>query len=620
MPKKPSYQLFDKQTQALIYGYQIKAIDRMLDFDYLVKREQPSVAAIIDPTGANGFHKAFLGEKEILIPIYTTIKEASKKHPNADVMINFASLRSAYSSTVEAIENKNINTIVVIAEGIPERKTRMLIAKAKEKNKWIIGPATVGGISAGQFKIANTGGTVDNIISSKLYRSGSVGFVSKSGGLSNEMYNVIARNADGIYEGISVGGDSYAGSTLVDHLIRFDKNPKIKFLVALGEVGGVGEYKIAQALKTKKIKKPLIAWVTGTCAKEFSSEVQFGHAGAKSGSQKESADEKNKALKQAGAIVPKSFNDIGKEIQKLYRKLKHKGVIKNIKEEEKLPEIPMDYEAALKAKKVRKKTDMICSISCDTGEEATYFKQPISKVAGNKKKGIGYLIGLLWFKKELPSFASDYIEMVLKIVADHGPCVSGAHNTIVTARAGKDLISSLVSGLLTIGPRFGGAITDGAYYFRDAFNRGLKPAEFITEMKQKGKLIPGIGHKIKSKTNPDSRVELTKKYAKKYFKNNDLLNYALEVEKLTLAKKDNLILNVDGCIGVTFIDMLKSMPNLFNEKEIEEIIKNDCLNGLFVLSRSIGLMGHYYDQKRLSQKLYRFPMNDVLYLNKGETN
>ena len=49
---------------------------------------------------------------------------------------------------------------------------------------------------------------------------------------------------------------------------------------------------------------------------------------------------------------------------------------------------------------------------------------------------------------------------------------SGAHNTIVTARAGKDLVSCLVSGLLTIGPRFGGAVDDAARYFRDACNRG----------------------------------------------------------------------------------------------------------------------------------------------------
>jgi hypothetical protein len=80
--------------------------------------------------------------------------------------------------------------------------------------------------------------------------------------------------------------------------------------------------------------------------------------------------------------------------------------------------------------------------------------------------------------------------------------VTGAHNTIVTSRAGKDLISCLVSGLLTIGPRFGGAIDDAARYFQDARDRNLDPDEFVEEMKRKGIRVPGIGHRIKSKASP----------------------------------------------------------------------------------------------------------------------
>ena len=76
---------------------------------------------------------------------------------------------------------------------------------------------------------------------------------------------------------------------------------------------------------------------------------------------------------------------------------------------------------------------------------------------------------------------------------------TGAHNTIVTSRAGKDLVSCLVSGLLTIGPRFGGAIDDAARYFQDACDRNLDADEFVEEMKKKGIRVPGIGHRIKSK-------------------------------------------------------------------------------------------------------------------------
>lgn len=64
--------------------------------------------------------------------------------------------------------------------------------------------------------------------------------------------------------------------------------------------------------------------------------------------------------------------------------------------------------------------------------------------------GIGGVISLLWFQRPLPPSVCKFFEMCLMVTADHGPAVSGAHNTIVCARAGKDLVSSLVSGLLTI--------------------------------------------------------------------------------------------------------------------------------------------------------------------------
>ena len=89
--------------------------------------------------------------------------------------------------------------------------------------------------------------------------------------------------------GIAIGGDSFPGSTLSDHCLRYENIPQIKMIVVLGELGGVDEYSLVEALKSGKVKKPVVAWVSGTCAKLFKSEVQFGHAGAKSGGQAESA-------------------------------------------------------------------------------------------------------------------------------------------------------------------------------------------------------------------------------------------------------------------------------------------------------------------------------------------
>lgn len=89
--------------------------------------------------------------------------------------------------------------------------------------------------------------------------------------------------------GIAIGGDVFPGSTLSDHCLRYQNIPDIKLIVVLGELGGHDEYSLVDALKSGQITKPVVAWVSGTCAKLFKSEVQFGHAGAKSGGASESA-------------------------------------------------------------------------------------------------------------------------------------------------------------------------------------------------------------------------------------------------------------------------------------------------------------------------------------------
>jgi len=606
------YELFDEKTQAIIYGFQANPVQRMLDFDYVCHRKKPSVAAIVRDTqdAAVAYHKVFWGSKEIVIPVYKTLNLAMKKHPNADVMINFASFRSAYDTSIEALESDTMRVVVIIAEGVPETQSRLLIKAANERNKIIIGPATVGGIRAGAFKIANTAGTLENIKLSKLYRPGSVGFVSKSGGLSNEMNFMIAENTDGVYECIAIGGDRYPGSRLIDHLLRYEANPKIKMLVCLGEIGGTEEYEIVEALKTKKITKPIVIWVTGTAARILPKGLQFGHAGAMAGSDRETAGAKNRALKEAGALVPDSYEDFDKLINQCYEDLRSKGIIKEKKEVEP-PEIPMDFNEAVRLGLVRKPTDVVVTISDDRGDVPTFAGVGLDKII-EEDKSLGYVIGLLWFKRELPVFAQKFIEMVIKLTADHGPAVSGAHNAIITARAGKDLMSSLASGILTIGPRFGGAISDAAKYTREAFQKEMKPQEFVKYMKDVVKInIPGIGHRIKSVQNPDVRVVLLKKFVMENFKKHPHLDFALEVEKITTAKRNNLILNVDGCIGITFLDLLENLD--FSPEEIEDVINSEALNGLFVLGRSIGMMGHIFDQKRQRAGLYRQPWDEILF-------
>ena len=589
--------LYTKDTQAIFWNNNKTAIQRMLDYDYTIKREKPSVAAIVAPTSSNKFEKFFYGPDEVMIPLFKNTADAKEAQPQADVLLNFASFRTAYEVTMEALEIGGFSSMMITAEGIPERLARKMNQTAREKNVTVIGPATVGAITPGAFKVANIGGTITNIVNSKLHRAGSCGLVTRSGGLFNELSNIISINADGIAEGVAIGGDRFVGSVFIDNLLRMEKNPDVKYMILLGEVGGTEEYKVIEAIKNGQITKPVIAWCIGTIAKHYDSGVQFGHAGASANADSETAEYKNNAMKEAGIHVPDSFNDLPAMINKVFTELN-------------LPEIPEPEMNTVPAS--RRSKQFICTISDDRGEEATYAGFPISSVATpDTGKGIGDVISLLWFKKQYPKWATEFIETVIKTVADHGPAVSGAHNAKVTARAGKSVVESLVTGLLTIGPRFGGAIDGAAEHFKYADDNNLSPKEFLGHMKKQGIPIPGIGHRIKSLKNPDLRVTGLMNFAADNFPATPLLDYARTVEALTTSKKENLILNVDGTIGILMVDMWRALG--YSEEEINEFIASGTLNAFFIVGRSIGFIGHVLDEKRLAMPMYRHPMDDILY-------
>ncbi|XP_055601325.1 ATP-citrate synthase isoform X2 [Uranotaenia lowii] len=603
--------MFSNRTKALVWGMQTRAVQSMLDFDFICRRDEPSVVAMVYPF--TGYHKQkfYWGHKEVLIPVYSKMSDAITKHSEADVLVNFASLRSAYDSSMEVLDYPQIRTIAIIAEGIPENLTRKLNQAARAKNVSIIGPATVGGVKPGCFKIGNTGGMLDNILHSKLYRPGSVAYVSRSGGMSNELNNIIALTTDGVFEGVAIGGDRYPGTTFMDHILRYQADPDAKMIVLLGEVGGVEEYEVCEALKDGRITKPLVAWCIGTCAGMFTSEVQFGHAGSCANSDRETATAKNKALAAAGAHVPDSFDSLGELVGQVYTKLVSSGIIVPA-EEVPPPTVPMDYSWARELGLIRKPASFMTSICDERGQELLYAGMPISDVL-QKNVGIGGVVSLLWFQRCLPPYVCKFFEMCLMVTADHGPAVSGAHNTIVCARAGKDLVSSVVSGLLTIGDRFGGALDGAAKQFSEAYDSNLHPMEFVNSMRKKGQLIMGIGHRVKSINNPDIRVKIIKEFVMENFPAKPLLEYALEVEKITTSKKPNLILNVDGVIATSFVDMLRNCGS-FTSEEAQEYINIGAINSLFVLGRSIGFIGHFMDQKRLKQGLYRHPWDDISYV------
>lgn len=81
------------------------------------------------------------------------------------------------------------------------------------------------------------------------------------------------------------------------------------------------------------------------------------------------------------------------------------------------------------------------------------------------------------------------------------------------------------------------------------------------------------------------------------------------MEEVTLSKRSNLILNVDGFIAVSLVDGFRQM---MDEAAVQEVVDSELLNGFFVLGRTIGIIGHWNDQKRLKQGMFRADKDDIV--------
>ncbi len=585
--------LANKDTHVVIQGGVAgqNAARRMAEFCYLNKKSL-YVDAFVYPPDAGKTNEIPYGSGLITIPVYKTVAEATKNHPQINTSLVYIGADRACAGGMEALNDPHIKLVSMITEGVPEKDSKLLGAHARKLGKVFNGPSSIGIISAGSCRLGVIGGAYDNLVSCKLYREGSFGVITKSGGLSNEIIWICSQFADGITTAIGIGGDAYPGTDYVSYLEMFEQDPQTKAVVIVGEMGGDLEERAAEWYGAKKRRIKLLAVVSGFCQESLPKGMKFGHAGAKEGLKGEgSARSKSDALKKAGALVPPTFGALGPAIKETYEELVKSGQVKPMPEVavSDVPRLPKTVEQAMKENEVTVVPLIRTTISDDRGDEPCYDGYPASELI-NKGYEIPHVIGLLWDKRLISKQEAEIIKRILMLSADHGPCVSGAYATILAACAGIGLSQAVAAGLIMIGPRFGGAVTDAGRWFKYAVDNKMSVDEFLAYMKKNVGPVPGIGHRVKSLRNPDKRVKELVGYVKSLNIKTPCLDFALAVEQVTASKKDNLILNVDGTMAAVLVDL--GFPV-------------DSLNGFFILARTIGLIGHWVDQKRQDSRLIR---------------
>lgn len=584
-----------KDTKIVTIGSHHPIIQSILDFDFLSGKSTPSILGII-ATGRK-FERYFFGNKEIFIPVFNSLDAIPEETRNTTLyFLNLSSGRRALSSTREFVKKfPNLLGGSVFAEDVPEEHALELKKIAKEnKFEFISGPASVGVLLPGVLKLGAIGGTQANqLIGAGAMDSGSVAVFSASGGMVNEIINIVASSGFSLSFAVHFGGDRFPTLSPAEALLAAEKDPETKAVVYYGELGGFDEYEFVDLINQGKVTKPIVCYIAGVVSDLFEEAPQFGHAKAMAGSKNEGAREKREALKKAGVQVGESFSDFVQLIRELKQGKKHEE---------------RDYSTILSNMGNRKSALFASSISHDVAGDVKILGEDLTKFTS--ENSFAKIAASLFLGKKIVSPDMEkFVDLILRISVDHGPYVSGAVNTMITARAGRDLVSSLAAGLLTIGPRFGGAVNEAAKNWLTGVSGNIEPNVFVEDFASKKIYIQGIGHKKYRIDLPDPRVAELKKQAEGLSKKR-FLSYALEIEKITSGKKGNLILNVDGTIAAVLLDILSEKEG-YSDEGLLELVNQEFFNALFVLSRSVGFIAHYLDQKRLDEGLFRLSEDQV---------
>ncbi|MFE3026227.1 succinate--CoA ligase subunit alpha [Nocardia tengchongensis] len=229
---------------------------------------------------------------DIELPVFATVAEAMEK-TGADTSIAFVPPAFSKDAIIEAIDAE-IPLLVVITEGIPVQDSAYAWAYNVDKgNKTrIIGPNCPGIITPGESLVGITPATISG--------KGPIGLVSKSGTLTYQM--MFELRDFGFSTAIGIGGDPVIGTTHIDAIEAFEKDPETKLIVMIGEIGGDAEERAAAYIQAN-VTKPVVGYVAGFTAPEGKT---MGHAGAIVSDGAGTAQGKKEALEAAGVKVGKT--------------------------------------------------------------------------------------------------------------------------------------------------------------------------------------------------------------------------------------------------------------------------------------------------------------------------
>jgi succinyl-CoA synthetase alpha subunit len=283
--------LIDEKTRVVVQGItgRMGAIQTM----HMLKAGTKITAGVTPGRG---------GSRVEGVPVYDSVEEAgAEQEINTSVL--FVPAPVAEESCMEAVD-AGVKLLILITEHIPTHDTMRIRAYARSHGATLIGPTTPGVVTPGKCKIG--------IMPTHLFTPGPVGIISRSGTMSYEMAGLLSTEGIGQTTMVGMGGDPVVGTSLVELLELFQKDPETRVVAVHGEIGGTQEERAAVFIR-QKMTKPVIAYMTGKVALEGS---RMGHAGAFFVGRRGAMENKIKAYQEAGVPIADTPGEIAVLVRK----------------------------------------------------------------------------------------------------------------------------------------------------------------------------------------------------------------------------------------------------------------------------------------------------------------